>query len=254
MFEKLDEYLVNIYMNQEVENNFNIFKMVSKNNYSIGGFLEDSNDAYLLYRKDNKFGLKVNNGQYLFFYSREKYINSQGFKDILENDSECDKDELRDKFKDVECVTLGERDEKTGNGQKMTFLVNKSSYLVTSYYRIYEDDSNVSVSYDKDLLNLEELAKLHIFNPVIPNFNIAKVKKENIVLLVSDSFHEYFIIKENLKYTSDLFFRRSIVKKMSNEAIEADRRSYTIIRDFDECAKKLNEILNQRFGNNFEGR
>ena len=83
MFEKLDEYLVNIYMNQESDNAFNIFKMNDNNNYLLGGLL-DSNDAYMLHRKNNKFGLKVNNGQYTFFYSREKYINTKNFEDIIE--------------------------------------------------------------------------------------------------------------------------------------------------------------------------
>ena len=69
MFEKLDEYLVSIYMNQELDNNFFIFNMKNKKNYSIKGFLEDSNESYSLYRKDNKLGLNVNNGQYMFLYS-----------------------------------------------------------------------------------------------------------------------------------------------------------------------------------------
>lgn len=256
MLEKLDEYLVNIYMNQELDNNFIIFKMDNKNKYSIRGFLDlnDSNDAYMLFRKNNKFGLNVNNGQYKFFYSREKFINSQDFRNIIENDYEYDEDELIEKFKDVDYVVLGEHNKQTGNGQTISFLVNKSSYLVTDYFRLYENKQNVSVSYDQELLNTEDLTKLHILDPVIPNFNIATQKKENIKVLVSDSFHENFIIKENMKETSDLCLRKSVVQKMSNEAVEADRRSYTITRDFDECAKKINEILNQRFGNDLESR
>lgn len=253
MFEKLDGYLVNIYMNLELDSNPIIFKMDNNNSYSIRGFL-DSNDTYMLFRKNNKFGLKINNGQYKFFYSREKFINSQDFITILENDSEYDEDELRKTFKDVDHVILGEYDQQSGIGQTMSFLVNQSSYLVTNYFKIYKDNSNISVSYDKDLLNSEELYKLHILNPIITNFNIATQKKENIVVLVSDNFHENFIIKENMKDTNNLFIRKSVVKKMSNEAVEADRRSYTIIRDFDECAKKLNKILHQRFGNDSDAR
>lgn len=253
MFEKLDEYLVNIYMNPDQNSDFIIFKMNNKNDYSIRGFLS-SDDAYMLFRKNNQFGLKVNNDQYIFLYSREKFVDSQDFRTLVENTSEYDEDELSEKFQNVDYVVLGEHNQQTGDGQTISFLVNKSSYLVTDYFRIYEDKSSVLASYDEDLLNIDELTKLHILNPIIPSFNIAKQKKDAIVVMVSDCFHENFIIKENMKDTDDLAFRKSIVQKMSNEAVEADRRSYTIIRDFDECAKNVNKIITQRFGDDLESR
>ena len=253
MFEKLDDYLVNIYMNQELNDDFIIFKRNDKNNYTIRGFL-NQNDAYMLIRKDNKFGLRVNGQQYKFFYSRERFINTQSFIDIVENDIEYDEEELIEKYKDIEYVVVGEYDQQTERGQTISFLVNKSSYLVTDYFKVYEDKSKVIVSYDEDLLNTDELTKLHVLNPIIPNFDIATLKKDSIVVVVSDSFHENFCIKENMKDMEDLVLRQNVVRRMSNEAVEADRRSYTIIRDFDECAERINEIIKQRYGNDTDGR
>lgn len=253
MFEKLDEYLVKIYMNNKFNNDFIVFKRNAKNNYIIKGFI-DSNDAFMLYRKNNELGLKANNGNYTFIYSREKFINSEIFKNLIDNDYEYDEEELIEKYKDVDYVYVGEYDKQTGTGQNISFLVNKSSYLVTDYYRQYEDNNNVLASYDKDLLNSEALSKLRMENPIIPNFNIASQKKDNIIVLVSNNLHENFFIKENMKETNNLFLRKSIVKKMANEAVEADRKSYTIIKDFDECAEKLNDSLKQLFNNNLDAR
>ena len=101
MFEKIEDYITRIFYEQSPDNDFDIFATV-KNNFSFGGFLKDSGEAFSAYKKDNKVGLKVDNGKYIYIQTREKFVESDDFQDVVENDPLFSEEEFKEKFKDVE--------------------------------------------------------------------------------------------------------------------------------------------------------
>ena len=253
MFEKIEDYITRIFYEQSPDNDFDIFATV-KNNFSFGGFFKDSGEAFSAYKKDNKVGLKVDNGKYIYIQTREKFVESEEFQDVVENDPLFSEEEFKEKFKDVEYVSIWETDKESGTTQKISYLVNKSSYLVTEYFKIFEDYSNIGVTFDDDHLNASELINLAIADPVIPGFDITNLKGKKLVILVPEKLHSKYIIKNNNQEIENLFFRKSLIKKVANEAIDADKKSHMILTDLEECKTNLEQILKEKFNDSFEGR
>lgn len=256
MFEKVEEYITQIFYEQSPDNTFDIFATV-KNNFSFGGFLQSTGEAFLAYKKDNKIGIKVENGKYIYIQTRQKFVDAEEFQDVVEHDPVYSERDFREKFKDVEYVSIWETDREAGTTQKLSYLVNKSSYLITEYFKVYGDYSNLGITLDDDFLNSRELINLAIADPVIPGFDITNTQGKKIVVLVPEKLHTKYIIKDNDQNMDNVFFRKAIIKKVANEALEADKQTYTIATDLEECKINLQEILQEKYkdsDDSFEGR
>lgn len=244
MFEKADEYLLKIFMNESSENNFNIFAS-NAGKCSLGGILPETGDAYALYKKENKLGLQINKGKYIFIQNRTKFINSKEFEFMLENDEELDEDELKEEFNNVDCVSFWETDTENGTRLKISYLVNKSSYLVTEYYKIFDNFENLSLEFKDQLLNLSTLKELGLSKPFDTSFDVSKNK---IWCIVSENLHNNYYIKQNSEEITNLFLRKSLVKKATNESVESDIKSYMLSKDSHECIENIKSSLEGRFG------
>lgn len=253
MFEKAEEYITRIFYEQSPKNEFNIFATV-KDDFSIGGFLQETGEAFSAYKKDNKIGIKVENGKYIYLQTREKFIDAEDFQDVVEHDPVYGEEDFRDKFKDVDYVSIWETDKEAGTTQKLSYLVNRSSYLVTEYFKIYGDYSNLGLTLNDEFLNSRELINLAIADPVIPGFDITNTQGKKIVMLVPEKLHTKYIIKDNNQDMDNVFLRKALIKKIANEALEADKQSHTIVADLEECKDNLQSILQEKFEDSFEGR
>lgn len=253
MFEKAEEYIARIFYEQSPKNEFNIFAAV-KDNFSIGGFLQETGEAFSAYKRDNKIGIKVENGKYIYLQTREKFVDAEDFQDVVEHDPVYEEDEFREKFKDVDYVSIWETDKEAGTTQKLSYLVNKSSYLITEYFKIYDDYSNIGITLDDEYINSKELINLAIADPVIPGFDITNTQGKKLIVLVPDKLHTKYTIKDNNKDMRNVFFRKSIIKKVANETLEADKQAHTIVTDLEECRSNLQAILQEKFDDSFEGR
>jgi len=253
MFEKAEEYITQIFYEQSPKNEFNIFAAV-KDDFSIGGFFQETGDAFSAYKKDNKIGIKVENGKYIYLQTREKFVDAEDFQDVVEHDAVYGEADFREKFKDVDYVSIWETDREAGTTQKLSYLVNRSSYLVTEYFKIYSDYSNLGITLDDEFLNSRELINLAIADPVVPGFDITNTQGKKIVILVPEKLHTKYIIKDNNQDMDNIFFRKALIKKIANEALEADKQSHTIVADLEECKDNLQSILQEKFDDSFEGR
>lgn len=254
MFEKADEYLLKIFMHESSDNNFDLFAQKGEN-FSLGGILPETEEAYALYKRNNRIGLKIDNGKYIFIQTRTKFIDSDEFENLLENDEEQDEEKLRAEFKDVDYVTFWETDAENGTRLKIAYLANKSSYIVKDYYKIFDNFENISVSFKDHLLNSNTLTKLKLSEPYDPSFDATQkdMARKKIVCIVSETLHNNYYIKQNLEEMTNLFLRQSIMRKVTNESVESDIKSYMLSSDIFDCIENVKKALESKFGNDALG-
>ena len=127
MYEKLEEYIFKIFSHEEgntskEETEFRLF-VPGKKIKKFGGKIYDEDgqeeDTYFVVKDDEKFGIKIGDGRYIYGQSRKKMVESPEFKDIISNDEYIDEEEFREKFKDAEYVEVFEYDREEQNTFKL---------------------------------------------------------------------------------------------------------------------------------------
>ena len=239
IFDKANDYIFQIFSNQDIPNDFKILGKYKKAS-TLGGYLNNG-DAYLLV----KIGLRINNGTYSFIQQREKITDSREFQEIFEYDERFSEEDLRNSFKDVEFVQFFENDSKQNTSLKLSFLVNKSSYILYDYYNQYSKNDYNEASLKLKYINAVDFIKLGLVTPTNNEFNIQNNKKN--IFIIPDSHHKLFDIDFNSEELEHDFLRKKFIEKIYASVLEADRNSYILSDDFTCCidtAKKNIENSN----------
>ena len=244
IFEKAKEYLFKVFFTENEENDFNLFFEKNGMNY-VGGFLKpDYKEAYTITKKDDLLGIKIDD-DYIFAQNRIKFVNSPLFKSLVENMDESEASSIIDKFKDVEYIQFFESQKGEPAVTSLSYLSNKSSYLLTEYYTVYEDLSRLSVSFISDFFTVQMLSKLNLDVPVNPDFSIFD---KNIFMLVSDPMHKLYKMDENGINLDDNKSRKLFLQKIYNDIIDAERSFSTLGKDSKECIETVKTMLIKKFG------
>lgn len=251
IFDKANEYLFQIFSNQDTPSELKILGN-SGNANTLGGFLNNG-DAYLLVNGNNKVGLRINNGKYSFIQKREKITNSHEFNEIFEYDEMFSEEDLREAFKDVDFVEFIEEDKDNNSSIKLSYLVNKSTYILYDYFNQFSKTDYNSASLKINHINAVDFIKLGLLTPTNDDFNIQN--KQNNILLVPDSHHKLYDISFNEQELESELLRKSFIDKIYASILEADKNSYIFNEDFSCCidsAKK--SVDNQNLAKDLDER
>ncbi len=251
IFNKVNEYLFEIFKSEE-KNNFNIYK-ADKFSTTIGGFICDNNDSYLVNKTSNYIGIKISDNKYLFTQKRNKFINEKRFKSFIENDSDFNSEEYKNKFKDVDFVEIFESDKKTGEITELSYLVNKSSYLLIKYKNINKNNC-ISASISKVALLGSSLQKLGLDSPANENFDICKMSNK-FEILVPTIQHYIFAMYYKNREIKNLDLRAKFIKSLYSYVLNADRNFYMVKNDLEDCIEQVKSNIEKSYGGNtIEGR
>ncbi len=239
IFKKASDYLTSIFIAEIDGSDFNLYSSNDKLEI-IGGNIKDTGESYFLSKSNKRIGLKINNGSYIFIQSREKFADTTLFKKLSKKDNK-----LNSKvFDEVEYVEFFESNKNNNTVTKIEYLVNKSSYLLIGYYKMFED-YNQSISILDQFLLSKTLKKLGITEPQNPYFDVRSNK--NIMLLIPDNFHLLYEIKANGKNLDNLFFRKSLIKKVNCEMLDADVRFYSLSDESKDCIDLTHKNIQSKF-------
>ena len=251
IFDKAEEYLFDIFANQEIPQEFQICSN-SKKLSTLGGYL-DNGDAYLLKKGKNKIGLRINNGKYSFIQHRQKLINAPEFQYIIENDEYITAEDFRNLFKDVDYVQFIECDQDINLVQQLSYLVNKSTYVLINYFNQSSPDDRNSATLNSDYINAISFFKFKLSSPANPFFDIRNL--DNITLFISENHQSLYDITLNDEDLENENLRIKFINKIYSTIIDADKNSYILKDDLSYCIDSVSQkIENENSDNELDDR
>ena len=239
IFEKARDYLTDIYLSEIDGNDFNLYSSNDQLEI-VGGKLKNTGEAYFLNKSNKKIGLKINNNSYIFIQSREKFVDTVLFNELSNEDDNLNPED----FDKVEYIEFYESNKNNNSFTKLEYLVNKSSYLLIGYNKMSED-YNQSISILDQFLLSKTLKKLGITKPQNPYFDVRANK--NINILIPNNFHLLYEIEQNGKSLDNFFLRKSLIKKVNCEMLNADISFYSLNDDSKDCIDLIKKNIESKF-------
>lgn len=252
MYERLEEYIFKIFSHEEgninkEETDFRLF-VPGKKSKKFGGKIYDEDgqeeDTYFVVKDDEKFGIKIGDGRYIYGQSRKKMVESPEFKDIISNDEYIDEEEFKEKFKDAEYVEVFEYDREEQNTFKLSYLVNGDIFLLIKYFDIYEDDDSLKISIRSDILDSDFLEMFNFDKKI----DKKKINLTNASLIISDNHQLLFDIVYNEKSVVNSNPRIRLIKKVYYDILETENIFDYIQGDVETCYNSMLENLRGKFG------
>lgn len=252
MYEKLEEYIFKIFSHEEgntskEETEFRLF-VPGKKIKKFGGKIYDEDgqeeDTYFVVKDDEKFGIKIGDGKYIYGQSRKKLVECPEFKDIISNDEYIDEEEFREKFKDAEYVEVFEYDREEQSTFKLSYLANGDIFLLIKYFDIYEDDDSLKISIRSDVLDSDFL-EMYGFDKKIDK---EKINLTNASLMISDNHQSLFDIVYDEKSIVNFTSRIRLIKRVYFDLLETENIFNYIQGDVETCYKSMLENLRKKFG------
>lgn len=243
IFKKASDYLTRIFCEESEGKDFNIYCADSTTTI-LGGNFGEGDESYYLSVQQNRIGLRINNGKYIFVLSRRPITTVEEFTQIFEDDGE----ELEEGFKDVEYVECFESDKENGTIVKVEYLVNKSEYLLIGYEDVSKQYS-LSVDMLDEFLCPEYFKNIGLDRPSKPDFDITRAQ---LLFYVPDKYHELYDIEENGSEVESLPSRRGIIQHACADImLQTDKIWYDLRRDSKDVIFSTKECLIHKYGKDF---